>query len=312
MRVASIYDGTSDELTSLFLRIRMPTVAELCRTLGLEADQVPGFAGRAAARLDQPHLPEELLGTISGNPDLRARVVAHGAETRTRIIRYVESKRIRGERFALVDLGWGATIQSLLDDLFKRSAGELETVGLYLMTDTRAADRMLEGLRLHGFLASAGHPEGPVSAFRRSPEILEQICMPNHGSQIGLTAELEPVLADDHTPVMQTAEREAVQRGIFAFQREWARYRTAAPTSLVPLHEWGQDRLRSILVRAVTAPTPDEARLFAGWLHDENFGSTGTAPMVPATSARAARYLDPDFLVETPMSDSTGRSAWPP
>ena len=127
--------------------------------------------------------------------------------------------------------------------------------------------------------------------------------MPNHGSQVGLTAELEPVLADDDTPVMQAAEREAVQRGIFAFQREWARYRTAAPTSLVPFHDWGQDRLRSILVRAVTAPTPDEARLFAGWLHDENFGSTGTTPMVPATSARAARYLDPDALVEMPMSE---------
>ncbi len=301
---ASIYEGTSDELTSLFLRIRMPTVSELCRTLGLEPGDVPGFSGRGDARLDQPHLPEELLGTISGRPDLRARVIAHSAETRARILRYVESKRPPGgERLALVDLGWGGTIQWLLDDLFARSGTELETVGFYLMTDARAAERMLEGVRLHGFLAAAGHPEGPVAAFRRSPEILEQICMPNHGSQVGLTAELEPVLADDDTPVMQAVEREAVQRGIFAFQREWARYRTAAPTSLVPFHDWGQDRLRSILVRAVTAPTPEEARLFAGWLHDENFGSTGTAPMVPQTSARAARYLDPDALVEMPMSE---------
>ena len=300
----SIHEGTVQELSSLFLRIRMPTVAELCRTLGLDLGDVPGFSGRGEARLDQPHLPEELLGTISERPDLRARVVAHSAEMRARIVRYVEDKLPPGdERLALVDLGWGGTIQWLLEDIFARSGTRLETVGLYLMTDERAADRMLQGVRMHGFLALAGHPAGPVDAFRRSPEVIEQICMPNHGSQVGLTAELEPVLADDDTPVMQATEREAVQRGIFAFQREWARYRTAAPTSLVPFHDWGQDRLRSILVRAVTAPTPDEARLFAGWLHDENFGSTGTAAMVPSTSARAARYLDPDALVETPMSE---------
>jgi FMN phosphatase YigB (HAD superfamily) len=301
---ASIYEGTRDELTSLFIRIRMPTVGELCRTLGLDAAEVPGFAGRADARLDQPHLPEELLDTVSGTPDLRSRVVTRSSETRARIARYVESLRPEGEgRLALVDLGWGGTIQWLLDALLRRSGVDLETVGLYLMTDGRAADRMLDGVRLHGFLASAGHPARPVEAFRRSPEILEQICMPNHGSQVDLTAELEPVLADDDTPEIQAVEREAVQKGIFAFQREWGRYRTAAPTSLVAFHEWGQDRLRSILVRAVTAPTPDEATLFAGWLHDENFGSTGSAPMVPLTSARAARYVEPHALVETPMSE---------
>jgi FMN phosphatase YigB (HAD superfamily) len=301
---ASIYDGTTEELTSLFLRVRMPTVAELCGTLGLEAADVPGFTARGDTRLDQPHLPEELLDTISGTPDLRSRVVDHSTETRARIVRYVESLRPAGEsRIVLVDLGWGGTIQWLLDDLLARVGHGLETVGLYLMTDARAADRMLEGVRLHGFLASAGHPERPVEAFRRSPEILEQICMPNHGSQVGLTAELEPVLSDDDTPVLQATERETVQRGIFAFQREWARYRTAAPTSLVAFHEWGQDRLRSILVRAVTAPTSEEARLFAGWLHDENFGSTGSAAMVPSTSVRAARYLEPNALAELPMSE---------
>jgi FMN phosphatase YigB (HAD superfamily) len=301
---ASIYEGTSAELTSLFLRVRMPTVSELCQTLGLETSQVPGFASRADARLDQPHLPEELLETISGTPDLRAGVVGESSEMRARILRYVERLRPPGEeRITLVDLGWGGTIQWLLDDLLRRSGKEWQTLGLYLMTDDRAAYRMLEGVRMHGFLAGAGHPWRPVDAFRRSPEILEQICMPNHGSQVGLTAELEPVLAADDTPVIQAAERESVQKGILAFQREWARYRTAAPTSLVAFHESGQDRLRSILVRAVTAPTPDEARLFAGWLHDENFGSTGSTAMVPPTSARAARYLEPGALVDMPMSD---------
>jgi predicted HAD superfamily hydrolase len=301
---ASIFEAERDELVSLFVRIRMPTVAELCETLGLAPADVPGFAHRESARLSQPLLPEELLEAISGDPDLRARVVAHSAELRARIVRYVEGMLPPGERcLALVDLGWGGTIQALLDRILAASGVDIETVGLYLMTDARAATRMLDGVRMYGFLASAGHPARPVDAFRRSPEILEQICMPGHGSQVGLTAELEPVLSDDDTPIIQAAERESVQRGIFAFQREWSRYRTTAPTSLVAFHEWGQDRLRSILVRAITSPTPDEAKLFAGWLHDENFGGSGSATLVPATSARAARYLDPEALVETDMSE---------
>ena len=301
---ASIFEADRDELVSLFVRIRMPTVAELCHTLGLEPADVPGFANRGGARLSQPWLPEELLDAISGSPDLRARVVAHSSELRARIVRYVESMLPPGERrLVLVDLGWGGTIQALLDRILSSAGLEIQTLGLYLMTDDRAAKRMLDGVRMRGFLASAGHPARPVEAFRRSPEILEQICMPAHGSQVGLTAELEPILGEDDTPIIQAAERETVQKGIFAFQREWGRYRTTAPTSLISFHEWGQDRLRSILVRAITAPTVDEAELFAGWLHDENFGGSGSATLVPPTSARAARYLEPELLVELDMSE---------
>jgi FMN phosphatase YigB (HAD superfamily) len=301
---ASIFEAERDELVSLFVRIRMPTVTELCHTLGLDPAEVPGFSGRGGARLSQPWLPEELLDAISGSPDLRARVVARSAELRTRIARYVESMLPGGERrLVLVDLGWGGTIQAMLDKILSSEGLDADTLGLYLMTDERAAGRMLDGVRMRGFLASAGHPSGPVEAFRRSPEVLEQICMPGHGSQVGLTAELEPVLSDDDTPHMQAAGREAVQKGVFAFQREWGRYRSTAPTALVSLSEWGQDRLRSILVRAITAPTRDEADLFAGWLHDENFGGAGSEALVPQSSARAARYLDPESLVEMDMSE---------
>jgi len=53
----------------------------------------------------------------------------------------------------------------------------------------------------------------------------------------------------------------------------------------------------------MTAPTVDEAALFAGWLHDENFGSTALDPLVSPTSAMAARYLEPRTLLEVPMAD---------
>ena len=301
---ASIAEGTAEELYSLFERRKMPSVAEFCATLGIDPSEVPGFEHMPGARLQQPGLPERLTEQIVLDPELRSRVVSQSRELRGRIVRYLEKVCPPGEdRLVLVDLGWGATIQTLADGLLRQAGSDLRTTGLYLITTDRAAERMIDGADVHGYLASAGQPAGPVDAFMRSPELLEQICMPDHGTQIGLDANLDPILESAESLPVQSAEREAVQKGLAAFQREWIRYRTTTPHALVPLHEYGQDRLRSILVRAMTAPTVDEAALFAGWLHDENFGSAGLDPLVSPASARAARYLEPRTLLKAPMTD---------
>jgi len=301
---ASIYDGSPDELKALFQRRKMPTVAELAATLGLDASHVEGFAGPAGTRLSEPHVSDRFINAVTADADVRAQMVAHSAELRSRLVRYAEGLCPPGEdRLLLLDLGWAATIQTLLDDVLRRAGSELRTTGLYLMTTARAVPRMLQGTDTYGYLANVGHPEPAVDAFMRSPEILEQICMPDHGSQVDLDADLQPVLAPAEALPIQAVEREAVQKGIAAFQREWIRYRTTCPDSFVPLHEWGQARLRSMLVRAVTAPTADEAALFAGWLHDENFGSLGLEPLVTGPSARAARYLEPVALMDSSMTD---------
>ncbi|MGI8750603.1 MAG: HAD family hydrolase [Thermoleophilaceae bacterium] len=301
---ASIFDGSAAEIATMFQRRRMPTVGELCSTLGVQPDEVAGFAELANARLSEPHLARRLVDGITADAELRARIVASSAQLRARLVRYLEELRPPGaDRLLLLDLGWGATIQTLLDSLLRGAGSDLRTVGLYLMTTDRAAERMLDGTEAHGYLANAGHPQRMVEAFMRSPELLEQICMPDHGSQIDLDERLDPVLGPIEALPIQAAEREAVQKGIAAFQREWVRYRTTLPDELAPLHEYGQDRLRSVMGRAMTAPTADEAQLFAGWLHDENFGSFGLEPLVSAPSVRSARYLEPRALMETSMSD---------
>ncbi len=300
---ASIYDGSADELTALFQRRKMPSVGEFCDTLGIEATAVQGFEGLNETLLSEPHVSARFIHAVTSDADLRARVASHSAELRARLVRYVEGLCPPGEnRLLLLDLGWAGTIQTLLDDVLRRSGSAVRTTGLYLMTTERAVSRMLDGTDVHGYLANAGHPQNVVDTFMRSPEILEQICMPDHGSQIDLDADLQPVLAPAEDLPIQAAQRHAVQKGIAAFQRDWVRYRTTCPDDLVPLHD-GQGQLRSILLRAVTAPTADEAALFAGWLHDENFGSQGLEPLVTGPSARAARYLDPVALLDSSMTD---------
>jgi hypothetical protein len=111
------------------------------------------------------------------------------------------------------------------------------------------------------------------------------------------------VLAEVGDVALQNAERVAVQKGIAAFEREWMRYRHGVPGALAPLWQGARPRLLAGVLRAVVAPTPDEAALFSGWLHDENFGSDDVESMTAGPAARALRYADPRQLVDIPMTE---------
>ena len=202
----------------------------------------------------------------------------------------------------LVDLGWGATTQRLVHKILRSAGVHCQTSGLYLVTHEAVMEHLLEGMEVHGFLGQAGLPKAAVKTIMRSPEVLEQLCMPDYGSQVDLTEGLEPVLAEAEPVSHQTAERAAVQLGIRGFQREWLRYR-ALPDGVGPLWAGGQDLLRAILLRLVAAPSIEEAGTFGRWLHDENFGSEGVESIVARPAARALSYLDPRALVEIPMTE---------
>jgi hypothetical protein len=130
--------------------------------------------------------------------------------------------------------------------------------------------------------------------------------MPDVGSQVDLTAELEPVLGDSvDERLPQAAHRAAVQAGVRAFQREWARYATLIPGRRARLSEPDvREQLLGQVARALVAPTEQEATVFGAWVHDENFGSHGSDLLVGGPNiARALRHMDPKDIIKTPMSE---------
>jgi hypothetical protein len=224
---------------------------------------------------------------------------------------YLRRQAAGQQRVVLVDLGWGGTIQSLLHQLLHREArvngaDDAPLHGLYLVTQELALQRALDGLELYGFLGGFGVPGPAVRSIMRSPEILEQVCMPDVGSQVGLSADLEPVLGgavDERIP--QAAYRAAVQAGIRAFQREWARYAVLMPDRRARLTTPElREQLLAQVTRALVSPTEHEATVFGAWIHDENFGSHGSDLLVggPET-ARAFRHMEPRDVVATPMAE---------
>jgi hypothetical protein len=314
---ASIFEGSERELRTLLVRRRPPTVRQLCETLGVDVETSAKLREKADARLDDVATLDATFAELSSDPELRQAIVNSARVLRERVMEYLRREGGEGgeggeaERLVLVDLGWGGTIQSLVYQLLRRDAAvnksdELTIHGLYLVTQELALQRTLDGLELYGFLGGFGVPGPEVRSIMRSPEILEQVCMPDVGSQIDLTADLEPVLGDSvDERIPQAAHRAAVQAGIRAFQREWARYAVLMPDRRPSLTTPElREQLLAQVTRALVSPTEQEATVFGAWIHDENFGSRGSDLLVggPET-ARAFRHMEPRDVVATPMAE---------
>jgi hypothetical protein len=309
---ASVVEGTERELRALLVRRRPPTVRQLCETVGVDVEMSASLRERADARLDDAAAVDRALAELTSDPELRAAMVNNGRVLRERVLEYLR-RRVREDedQFVLVDLGWGGTIQTLLQQLLRREATmagtpEMRTLGLYLVTHDLAIQRTLDGLELDAFLGTFGVPGPEVRSIMRSPEILEQVCMPDVGSQVDLTADLEPVLGDSvDERIPQAAHRAAVQAGIRAFQREWARYATLIPDRRPSLTVPElRDQLLAQVTRALVGPTEHEATVFGAWIHDENFGSSGSDLLVGAPEmARAFRHMEPNDILATPMRE---------
>ena len=138
----------------------------------------------------------------------------------------------------------------------------------------------------------------------RSPEVLEQVCMPDFGSQMASTSELKPVLAEADDRPLQSVERRAAAGGSSPSSASGSAIEHAAPGAAgAAVAGRAGPAAGDPVLRAVAAPTLDEAAIFGRWLHDENFGSDGVETIVARPTAKALSYLDPRALVDIPMTE---------
>jgi len=300
LAAAAIGDATREELGALLVRRRTPSVAQLLRAVGLGVSDVPAFASHAETRLDDVTIRENLLATLLEDQALRSRVVEHARTQRERIVGYVEGLLEDGDDLmGVVDLGWGASAQRLLEQVLLSAGRRVGVVGFYLLTHDGVAS---SGTNARGYLGEFGAPQNAATVITRTPEILEQLCMPDHGPQVGIDADLQPVLAPSAHDRLQVVEAGALRQGAESFQREWARYRVAMPGKL-PSLAGGAHALRPLLLRQLQAPTQVEAALLGAWAHDENQGSDRAEEIADLRHAGRLRHLTPSQLRAVKMED---------
>ena len=267
-----------------------PTVGELARTLGLAVTDLGDLAAHEDGRLDDVMLREDVLARISGDAEIRDQVITGAATLRKRLVDYVDRCRHPDDdTVVLVDLGWHATTQRCLVRALATEASPLSVAGLYLVTSDRVVDAALDGVDADGFLVRAGEPAPAAFTITRSPEVLEQICMGPEGSTVDLDATGEPVLDRSAIPAHQHEEAAATRAGIVAFADRSADLLAGGTPELSAV---GVAQLRAMLTRFIGDPTADEAALFGGWVHDDNFGAATAATLVRSDLFHDGAYLD--------------------
>ena len=299
---ASLTDIGRDSMADLLSRRSPQTVGAFLRLLGLDPAEVPRYAGHLETSLADPVVRISLIDYVAEDPALRARVLGESRRLRSAILRMLERDAPGDGQVTFVDLGWGASIQGQLTRALAEAGALRPTVGLYLVTGASAARQVaLTGAEVHGFLGDYGLPSSTVDLVVRSPELLEQVCMPAHGSQVDINENLEPVLAPASVPLPQRLEAKAVRAGILSFQDEWARHRTAMPGKLAGLDR-ARRALQAILVRSIVDPTPDEVAAFGSWQHDASEDVSEVEAIADPSLLPRLRYMEPDQVRQLPMN----------
>jgi hypothetical protein len=301
--LAALDPQDPDALRSFLGRSHRMTVRQMLSTLGLRSGEVPALAETLNTVLDHEWIITAVRDALLETPHLSNRLAVTVTQARERLI--AELRRIGAldqPEIALVDVGWGGTIQYYLAQALKAAGIDVQVAGFYLATDERSALVYRAGLQMEGYLGEAGHPRELVQTLVRSPEVIEQSVNDLCGSLLGFDANGAPVLGPHDEGATQNEERRAVHDGIFAFQRQWNRYVESGPWP--SLTGSARQRLAAVLVSAIRTPTPDEASLFGTWGHEDNFGSTVVTHLIPDDLAPAIPYMSPLDLADLGMRDA--------
>jgi FMN phosphatase YigB (HAD superfamily) len=300
--VASMDDINHSSLTHLYKGRTSLTMRQALALLGLTPADIPALAGHGDTRLDDATIRDALINELRDDEELKAKASVHARKQRERVVALLEAAADEDGRVLLVDLGWGASIQDLANRCLRAAGSDVYTTGLYLLTHAGATERMVQGAEVYGFLGDSGGPHDLVGLVMRSPEILEQVCTADVGSQLGLTADLEPI-TEELDPRLAGQRREIgwTRRGIRAFQDLHSQYESVLPGRLGDLAD-ARPQLLAQVARALIAPTPGEAALFGDWQHDEGRGSTRLDAIAGIDRLDLASHATPRQLRDSSMS----------
>jgi hypothetical protein len=308
---ANIAEGTPKELSAMFKRACVPSVAEAARTLGIAPSAVPLAAeldADAAQRGGNSDTLAKFLNAVLGDPALVEQIRETSARRRRNFVAHLREVLggVTGD-VAFVDVGFSGTNQENLQKLLDAEGFGVRLHGLYLMAHLCPADRLLRGVPVEGFIAAPGDPGAPdLVELERNRLLMELLMLSEDGSTLEIDDQGRPVFAHYVEPERQRRQRRAAHDGIFAYQRHINAYRLAGD-EIGAVATVDGDVGRRIVERFVCEPTPEEAYTFGAWEAEDDFNSLEMAPIVPGPQDRILRRLTRKQLAAEPLN----RVFWP-
>lgn len=217
-----------------------------------------------------------LLEWVVNQPHLLQTISTFIEQQQASFIAYLQSMEFFNEaQVAVCDLGWSGSTQRALGKFLKSKRYRVHITGLYLATTTKAVELLSSHSAVYSYLIQYGQPETLAQALFRSPETLENITMPAHGS-LKCIEDTRPVFSASLLSPLQQQQAQDLQTGILDFVAQ-AHYSDEGL--------WAQvDELRTnqlMLLRSLISPALFEIEFFSHWHAEFNLGLTHINPIIP-------------------------------
>ncbi|HAT8606376.1 hypothetical protein [Legionella pneumophila] len=290
-RLISIERVSVSSLLKLFSHRAQFTGADFFDVLGINYEPNPYCD---ADTLVHPKQLKILLKWVISQTHLFVAISTLIAQQQTSFTEYLQSIGFFDEaRVAICDLGWSGTTHRALRKFLKLRRHRIHITGLYLATTYKAVKLLSSNDSVCSYLIQYGHPESLAQALFRSPEILENITMPAHGSLKGMKG-TTPVFSSSLLTTMQQQQAQDMQTGILAFVEQANRYYRHSLWT----HSNEQQCNQLILLRSIISPTLFEIELFSHWHAEFNLGLKHIRSIIPDKLWLQGRFTNqPLFLL---------------
>lgn len=263
---AALYADDLSLLPEAILLTPGASLDDILTEMGLRRADLTGVLP-ATFDIRQPNALGLLSQAIAATPALAAKVVAVSAGLRANLLKGLGKLVDLGQPQTLMflDLGYAATIQSVLARILAREGAKAHLTGLYVALNEKAAGNVRGGADLRAFLGGEGF-QGPTAALlSRTPDVLEHACMCREGSLAQYDADGAPVLLPSQRDPAQLVQMEVMQDGILAGMAAMDALLGDAPAVAL------QGQVAAIITAALLYPTAEEAAGVGGWRHEANF-----------------------------------------
>ncbi|MBL8629841.1 MAG: hypothetical protein JNM81_09450 [Rhodospirillaceae bacterium] len=275
---AALYPDDLSRLAAFISYCPGLTTDEMLAQCGLSrADlaEMPG-AGAAFDLMDGDDLMR-LCAFIEKSEAAKAKVCAVSAASRRNLITALKKQiDLNGAMpFVVMDLGYAATIQVVLERILRREGFTVPLIGLYLALNDAAAENMLAGLNdgvdLRGYLAHDGFDPKAARILTSMPYVLEHACMCREGSLFEFDDTGAPVLMDNLRDEAQLVQMEILQDGVIAALDAMDAQFGPGFSSAVMADDHLRRQIESIIVTSTLYPAREELAALGRWKHEAKY-----------------------------------------